>query len=430
MPATGQETPTRGRTLLIALDAVPYAPVARLADPALGEDAIFRGFQGPVPLISSFPSTTSLALGGILGGIGLERSPGYEHRYYDLDLGKKRGGGPISYNKLLFPWRKFFDFQTGGIFRKGVKLFRLDKASRKIVADLVAAFLASDKTVFHAYVDLTDMIAHIDGPDGVEPFLRYLDRELLDLRAEHPELDLTVVIYSDHGIAGGEPLKNVRRNVDRALRRDGFRRVRHLRERNDVVFVPYGLVSSFVAFTRPGEKVAAARAIAGAEGVDICVADDRAGYKIVGRHGSARVLHRSGPEGGLYGYRALYGDPLGYVELASGPGPGGEPAPWRRDRWWLQATSGHPYPDALYRIHRAFDLVEHPASVVCSVAEGYMYGAAYTNFGSRLSPFGRLRFTHGALTRGDSLGFVISDDENWRPPSAARFDEALAPWGD
>jgi hypothetical protein len=429
-PSAGKRAPRVERTLLIALDAVPYAPVAQLTDPARGDDAIFDGFRGPVPLISSFPSTTSLALGGILGGIGLERSPGYEHRYYDLERNEIRGGGPFSYKKLLFPWRRFFDFETGGIVRKGIQLFRLEKASRQVVEDLVEAFAASEKPVFHAYVDLTDMIAHIDGPDGLGPFLRDLDRGLLDLRARHPELDLTVVLYSDHGIAGGDPLENVRRAVLRSLRREGFRRVRRLRQRNDVVFVPYGLVSSFVAFTRPGEEVAVARAIAGAEGVDFCVAGDRGGWKIQAGRGAARVLRRRGPRGDLYGYRALDGDPLGYGDLASGPGPDGEPAPWRPDRWWLEATREHHYPDALYRIPRAFDLVDYPASVVCSVAEGHMYGAATTHVASRFSPFGRLRFTHGALARGDSLGFLMSDDESWNPPPAARFDEALIPWGE
>jgi hypothetical protein len=418
------------RTLLIALDAVPYPTVARLTDPALGEQALFRGYRGPVPMISTFPSTTSLALGGILGGIGLDHSPGYEHRYYDLELDRKRGGGPLSYHKLLFPWRRFFDFETKGVLTKGIKLFRLDKASRHAIAEALAAFLASDKPKFFAYFDLTDMIAHVRGPDGLDRFLGYLDRGLRDLRASHPELDLTVVLYSDHGMDGGELLVNIRKDVHRALHRGGFDRAWHLGERTDVVIVPYGLVSSLVAFTRSGREAAAARAIVGAEGVDFCVAADRRGPLILSRRGSARILHRPGPEGDLYGYRPLSGDPLGYGELAEGPGPGGEPAPWRPDRWWLEATRGHRYPDALYRAVRAFDLVDNPASVVCSVADGYMYGAAYTAFGSRLTPFRGLRFTHGAMERGDTLGFVMSDDPAWQPPPAARFDEALAPWGD
>lgn len=432
LPAgAGDEPPAKTqRTLLIAVDAVPYARVAHLTDPARGEETLFRGFQGPVPLISSFPSTTSLALGGILGGIGLERSPGYEHRYFDLELGKKLGGGPISYHKLLFPWRRFFDFETQGVLTKGIKLFHLDKASRHAIAEALDAFAASDKPTYFAYFDLTDMIAHVRGPEGLDSFLRYLDLGLQDYRASRPDLDLTVVLYSDHGMAGGELLANVRRNVHRALHRGGFDRAQRLHRRTDVVIVPYGLISSLVAFTRPGRETAVARALADAEGVDFCIAAGRRGFMIISRRGSARVLHRSAPEGDLYGYRALRGDPLDYGELARGPGPGGEPAPWRPDRWWLEATHDHYYPDALYRTVRAFDLVDNPASVVCSVADGYMYGAAYTALGAWLTPFRGLRYTHGAMDRDDTLGFLMSDDPDWRPPPAVRFDEALAPWGD
>ena len=418
------------RTLLIALDAVPYESVVAVANPENGEPPIFRNFRGPIPLVSTFPSTTSLALGGILGGVGLEQSPGYEHRFYDRERHEKRGGGLFSYRKLLFPWRKFFDWQEHGLISKGFKLFKLEKASRNAIDDALSTFLASDKETFYAYFDLTDMIAHIHGPEGLHPFLRLLDEALLRLRADHPELPLTVVIYSDHGVGGGEPLLNVRKNVYQALRAAGFHRTQKVGERSAVVFVPYGLVSSFVAFTRDGEQSEVARAISGARGIDFCVADDGDSYKILSRRGVARVMRRSRPTGDLYGYRALRGDPLDFEALAQGPGPEGEPTPWRPDRWWFDATRDHIYPDALYRVARAFDLVHNPASVVCSLETGYMYGAGYTALASRLSPFSRLRFTHGAMARGDSLGFTMSDDPGWMPPEAVRFDEALTPWAE
>lgn len=60
------------RTLLIALDAVPYAIVARLAGEKAEGEPIFTDFEGPVPLISTFP-TTSRALAGILEEMGLDR---------------------------------------------------------------------------------------------------------------------------------------------------------------------------------------------------------------------------------------------------------------------------------------------------------------------------------------------------------------------
>ncbi len=86
-----QEAPPP-RLLMIALDAVPYGVVARVADPTLGDNAAFHGFAGPAPVISTFPSTTSLALAGMLASFGLDESPGYEHRFYDRGRNRKRGG--------------------------------------------------------------------------------------------------------------------------------------------------------------------------------------------------------------------------------------------------------------------------------------------------------------------------------------------------
>ena len=85
-------------------------------------------------------------------------------------------------------------------------------------------------------------------------------------------------------------------------------------------------------------------------------------------------------------------------------------------------------PDPAHRVARAFDLVQHEASVVCSVAPGYMFGAALTEFAGRLG-VGRLRWTHGALERADTLGFVTTDERSTELLStgetAIRFDELV-----
>ena len=77
------------------------------------------------------------------------------------------------------------------------------------------------------------------------------------------------------------------------------------------------------------------------------------------------------------------------------------------------ATTDDLYPDPFHRIASSFAQVENPASVVCSVARGYMFGARVTAMGSRLS-VGRLKWTHGALDHDASLGFLMSDVPSWR----------------
>ncbi len=422
--ATAIEHP---RYLMIALDAVPYGVMRRVSDPAQGEVAAFAGFTGPVPLISTFPSTTSLALGGMLAAFGLDKSAGYEHRFYDLERGRKRGGGPISYRKLKFPWRKFYHWQQEGVVSKGLKLLHLQKSARKAVEESVAAFAASDERIFHLYHDLTDLIGHVKGPGALEPFLRHLDLSLRGLRDRPGARPFHTVIYSDHGLSGGEPLGNVRKAVKKALRRGGWHVAGRVRDDRDVVFIPYGLVSSFVVFTAPGRQVEVAEALASAGGIDLCVAAAGAGqWLVASARGSARVLRRAGAGGDLYAYRPLTGDPFGYAEPKDRSMPATD---WQPDAWWLETTRAAAYPDALYRITQGFELVENPASVICSVAEGHMYGAAYTVLGSRIST-GKLRWTHGSMAREPSLGFVMSDEPGWQASDAARFDRALLHWGE
>jgi hypothetical protein len=70
--------PEEARLLLIALDGVPYTAVRDAIDAAhrAGRE-LFAGYAGPVPLVSSFPSTTHPAMAGILEPLGIGPSPGY-----------------------------------------------------------------------------------------------------------------------------------------------------------------------------------------------------------------------------------------------------------------------------------------------------------------------------------------------------------------
>lgn len=415
------------RILIIALDAVPYDVVARLTAPELGERALFHGFRGPVPLISTFPSTTSLAFGGILEPFGLERSPGYEARFYDRQADRVRSGGLISYHKIEFPWRSFWDWHTRNLRSKMTSGLHPRRSSLRSIKSSLAAFQASDKPMFFAYYDATDLLAHLKGPAALEHVLRRLDQDLEELRRTSPR-PFHVVLLSDHGMAGGPRLINVRRPVQRALKEAGFRLAKHLRRDDDVVFTPYGLVSSFVVATRPGREVEVASAISAVDGVDLCVAaveDDL--WRVESERGRADIRRRSVDGEEQWSYEMQDGDPLRLGDVLDILGA--ESGAWLSDQQWLNATLTAYYPDPLYRIAQGFDLVENPASVICSVAEGHMYGAAMTSIASRLS-VGPLRWTHGALHRQASLGFLMSDVPGWEPPEAARFNRALLPFAD
>jgi hypothetical protein len=229
-------------------------------------------------------------------------------------------------------------------------------------------------------------------------------------------------------MAGGEKLGNVRDEVFRRLREAGLRRSKRVRTEQDVVFVPFGLVSSFIAYTAPLSAGRAAEAMVGAAGVEVCATVAEDGFRVLSGDGAALIRRRSEAGRTLWSYTPDGGDPLALgtvAEMLRARAPGGDG--FFPDAWWFEATREAAMPDPLYRIARAFELVENPASVVCSCAPGHMYGAALTENSSRLS-VGALRWTHGSLRRDDTLGFVMSDVPSWKPPAAARFTEALLPF--
>ncbi len=415
----------RVRTLVVTLDAVPFSTVQRLIESRPDDDPLFAGFQEPVPLISTFPSSTSVAMVGLLEPFDLSRSPGYEARFFDWERRKVRGGGAISFFRIDFAWREFFDWSRKGVVRSALSGLRPVAASGSRVEKAVEAFFESDKDLFFVYLETTDLAAHMKGPEELRRVMIRLDAVLERCRDRHPEIDFRTVIFSDHGVAGdGTRLVNALPEVRKAAKDGGFRLVERLREPGDLVLTPYGLVSSFEAYTEPEEAASVSSTLVQALGVDLCVARREDALVVENRDGRARVDRREG-ETIEWRYVPETGDPLDYeavaARLAATSG-----AEFHSDAAWLEATGEHRYPDALYRISRAFDLVVNPASVLCSLEDGYMYGMATTERLARASG-STVKWTHGALFREASLGFLLTDDERFTSGAPVRFDRALVP---
>lgn len=413
------------RTLFVLLDAVPYSLLEALTDPELGEEALFRDLARPVPLISTFPSSTSVAAGGILAPFGMRRSPGYEARFFDWDEREVRGGGAISYFRIEFPWREFFDWNRKGVARSAFAALWPVRASISRLGEAVDSFFASENQEFFVYIETTDTAAHLHGPEALAPAFHELDAVLTEARARHPDVAYRVVLFSDHGISGGEPLVNTWKPAQEALRSAGFTLRARLRGPRDVALTPFGLVSSFEAYTMPESAEEVASLLGSVAGVDLCVHPAGKGWAIESDRGQAEIH----VEEERWSYQPVSGDPLGYAPVVEelGRRAGSDAERGFPDAWWLEATGAHAYPDALYRLVRAFDLVENPASVLCSLEPGYMYGLGTTALGARIAN-GPLRWTHGALFREASWGFVLSDDPAWRQQTPVRFNQALLPF--
>jgi hypothetical protein len=433
-PAGAPARASEPRTLFIALDAVAFQVVEDFIAER-PEEAPFSYLQGPVPLVSSYPSATTVAFTGIFEPLGIEKPPGYEARFYDLERDQLRGGGLCSYNQLKASWREFFDWRVHSIVRKSIGFVRPVKFGLHEIERAIDEFFATDDPFFFAYVGGTDGVGHLKGPEAIERVLAGLDAALREARAKHPAHN--VVVFSDHGIGGGEPLENVRKAVKRAARAAGFDVGKRVRANDDITIVSYGLLSNFVVFTEPAEEERAARALVVADGVELCALRDRdageGAYLVVGEGGVGHAQRRARRGVVEWSYRVEGDDPLDYLDGDADLPAGlfGDPIrqTWLPDRELFEATAGARFPDALHRIARAFDLVKNPASLVCSVERGHMYGAAFTNFMGRLF-MGRLRWTHGALHREDSLGFLLTDHPGYAGREILRFDTSLVPFLD
>lgn len=422
--AAGEEA--RPRTLLISLDAVPYWVIADLTDPALGDEALFEGFKGPVQVVSTFPSSTSVAMVGLLQPLGLGKSPGYEAKFFDWEQLRVRGGGIVSYSKIEFPWREFFDWGRRNPAGSAVEAVKPVKSGIKRLRKAIDEFVESDREVFLVYMAATDIAVHVVGPESVKRLFVELDAMLRDARARQPDRPFETVIFSDHGVAGGEPLINVSKSTKKALKAAGFRVKKKLRQPGTVVMTPFGLVSNFEAYTAAENIENVARILAGVEGVDLCTyekSEDQWG--VVGPAGTGRVERRRSDKGLEWKYVVEGEDPLDYSAVVQDLSRGEDY--WLGDDELFEATKGHAYPDAFYRVTGAFDLVTNPGSVVCSTGIEYMYGAGSTAAMASLGK-GKLRWTHGALNRAATMGFLMSDAHSWHAPEVVRYDRALLPF--
>lgn len=437
---TDQARAAEPRTLFLALDAVAFQVVEDFIEERSGNagesgEGPFSYLEGPVPIVSSFPSATTVAFTGMFEPLGIEKPPGYEARFYDLERDKLRGGGLFSYNEIKASWREFFDWRVHSIIRKNIGFVRPVKFGIHEIGRAIEEFFATDDPFFFAYVGGTDGAGHLKGPKATKRVLAGLDAALREARAKHPPHHL--VVFSDHGIGGGEPLRNVRKSVKRAARAAGFDVGKRVREEEDITIVSYGLLSSFVAFVEPDQEERAARALTSAEGVELCAVRDRGrgedAFLVVGKRGTGSIERRVRRGTLEWSYRVEGEDPLGYLEGDADLPAGlfGDPARevWLPDREWFEATAHARFPDGLHRVARAFELVENPASLVCSTAAGYMYGAAFTNALGRIF-MGPLRWTHGALRREDSLGFLLTDHPGYKGQEILRFDTSLLPFLD
>jgi hypothetical protein len=417
------------RTLLLALDAVPF----RVAAEAVSRGA-FAGWAAPSALVAPFPSLTHVGFAALFEPFGVGPSWGYEVRYFDAAANRMAGGNPLTYRHEMEPWCELIDAQRRGVASKVADYVSAPRAAAAELDKVFRQLLVSRRDLVIAYVGATDGFAHLYQDDRLVQFLAGLDAQIRDLAVRHEEqrgCGLRIVLFSDHG-CGRDPV-HYTGSFRPLLRAAGLRVVDHLEAPQDVVAPTFGIVNYSALFLKDAAWAeAAARVMATHGAVDLAAFSPGPGLvEVVGRSGRARVRWH-GPAGHVrYACEDLAGDPLGLSSARRRLAAAGR---LDRDGFahqddWLAETAFGRYPDPLRRLALAFTggRVGSRASVLLSLGPGWSWGWRSAYAGG-LVRAGHLKGTHGGLDRGSTLGFLTVNDPGLRPPPVVRAEDALAPF--
>jgi len=379
--------------LIFALDGVSYDVMEELH-----AEGYFQGFYAPGRLVSTFPSLTRPAFSRMLIG---GKPFGYERLYFDFEENRLKGFNLVK--KLFLSETEPLDYHPKLHFLgfPGYIAYVFpDKFTRTAIGSFKKRVIAFKGTEFIAYMGISDAIAHVEGRQAQKAFLKKIS-SLLDETRNELGILLDVVVFSDHG---SNYVRNQRVDLAPVLVEGGFKDVTKLESPRDFVLPRNGFVSVAALYTHQKNASTIATLLADIEGVDFSVYLSGQSIMVNGSAGVARINRR----GKRYQYTSIEGDPLKLAEINKRlmqMGQSGEQGFILADAWW-QATKHHTYPDPLHRIWEGLhDLVQHPATLLVSLKDGYAFGPAMFDqpiISSR-------RGTHGALLDTHSNGFLMCD---------------------
>lgn len=336
------------RTVVIAIDAVPYEVFARLQ-----REGLFGEFFPAARMVSPFPSLTNVGYAAIL-----KTAPvlGYEDKYYDPVRNQVAGGVSDrlgNHYKDVASFHEIFDWEPPHLW--GVTIYKFPMTvSRAELHEIERILHSSEDPELVLYFGGTDALGHVRGFKGFEECLRLVDQVVKGFLAAGGA-DRRVVLFSDHGTTA---VPSRRMDLEAALGKAGLRLKPRLERPGDVVAPAYGLVGAIPLYTRCGEEEAVARAVAEAPGTDF-------------------AAWREGER----------------VRVAVRPG--------RTDPFDRPAEQ---YPDLRERLDEGLkDHVVNPASVFVSLEDGWHYGSGL------FDALAGMKGTHGSATRDASIGFVASN---------------------
>jgi hypothetical protein len=380
--------------LIIMLDGVPHGVMD-----SLWNAGRFRAFREPSRMISSFPSLTGVAFGGIW-----REAPanGYEDRYFDRGQNRMAGGllDHIFRAEEHAGFHRRVDLKLNNVASGLAYLVPMTMARQELngLRKKIRERMAWD-TVIVAYFVSTDAVAHRT-PEDLPGLLLEIEDLVNDVRAVSRP-DLEVVLFSDHG---NDMLESERVPMESALEDAGFEPATKIEEPSDVVLPRFGLVGSAAAYVYPGREAALASALRTVRGIDLVAFRDSAG-RVHAWNAKGRAVIEADLVFQKYRYSAVDGDPLELLPVRERLRAAGEldETGAAADSAWLRETVNEPFVDPLRRLVLGLRAVRNPADVIVSLAPGYHFGDA------RADLIYGVRGTHGSLRTSSSLAFVMSN---------------------
>jgi hypothetical protein len=407
------------RTLFIALDGVDFDLMQELY-----KEGHFKNFLPPVPFISTFPSDTTLGFTGILQPLNVGKVPGYEVRFYSYKDNKIVGGTPFDIYKIPIKYKYYFDSFRHQMHEKAIMYAFPGLAGKVDLVNTEKVLFGTDKRILMTYLGGTDGFSHILGRNRTKHFLIFMDEFLQTMQKRYQKERneaLRIVLFSDHGFYHQRPKTVSVRDLEQHLSAQGFKLTSHIQSKNDIVTVPFGLLSAGVLFTPNFERAQKAEAIRQADGVDLVFwhNDSRKQIFVLNSKGeSANFEYRDDK---TYRYVTTKGDPLHYLPILQKSGfASGQ---WIAEDTWKKLTFSAEYPDAGYRLVDAFfNLVKNPASLMFSVKKGYQFGSLAARVAT-WAKFGH-KGTHGGLFRETTWGIAMTNQTSGQKlPDVLRYNE-------
>ncbi len=375
----------RQRHLLLLVDSISF-PIAQEA----WQKGMFRYCSPPSRTISPFPVMSDLSFSEFFG---CSPSPGVESCFFD---GKRLTNGYDTYAADgNVHWARFVDYRMSPIAHMPTYLDPYPWLSYEL-REVQEVYHQHRTPMTVAYCVGTSAAGARHGRRGHQRTMARVDRccHWLFWRTKGRA---RFTIMSDHGHFYG---LSKRLSLAHKLARMGYRVGDTLAEPDSIVVPEFGMVGCAAVYTKKPETLA--HDILKISGVELSAYRDALDRIVVqSRSGRAEISHATAG----YRYRCDSGDPLGLLPIVDRLTQEGRVSPdgFIDDRVLFEATTDSDYPDAVYRLWRAFHgLVEHTPDVLVSLSDGYYSGSKMMS--SLVGMFG----VHGNLRKGCSNAFVMT----------------------